>query len=105
MAKYIDADALMAKMWNVCGEEDAEIEKGRVKWDSGLWLRYKVFEETISDFPAADVRENVRGEWVADELETIVCSICKKPRRDNRVGHTNYCNSCGADMRGEANVK
>lgn len=46
MGRYIDADALMDRIWQVCGEEDTEIEKGRVKWDSGLWLRYKVFEET-----------------------------------------------------------
>ena len=45
--------------------------------------------------------EQKKGEWIKDELGTTVCSICKKPRRDNRVDHIYYCNSCGADMRGE----
>lgn len=55
--KYINADALMDKMWQVCGEEATEFYIGRVKWDNGLWLRYKVFEETVSEIPAADVVE------------------------------------------------
>lgn len=52
------------------------------------------------DAPTADVRENVRGEWVEDELGITVCSNCKNARRDNRIKHIAFCNSCGADMRG-----
>ena len=41
------------------------------------------------------------GKWIKDELGTTICSVCKKPRRDVRIGHTNYCNSCGAEMVGD----
>ena len=45
---------------------------------------------------------NNTGVWIKDELgTTVICSKCKRPRRDNRVYHLNFCNSCGADMRGE----
>ena len=40
-----------------------------------------------------------QGEWIRDDIGTLICSECKRPRRDNRIGHTNFCNSCGADMR------
>lgn len=50
--RLISADALKREMWRRCGETDIETDKGRAKWDSGLWIRYKVFEECIADAPA-----------------------------------------------------
>lgn len=60
----------------------------------------------IARFPTADVRENVRGEWIHDEItmngNTVYtpnakCSIC-----DCYVfQESNFCPSCGADMRGD----
>ena len=41
-----------------------------------------------------------QGEWIKDNLGTVICSECKRPRRDNRIGHVNFCNSCGARMKG-----
>ena len=40
------------------------------------------------------------GEWKTN-LTTgdIFCSCCKEVRRDTRINHINYCNSCGAEMR------
>lgn len=40
------------------------------------------------------------GEWKIN-LTTgdIFCSCCKEVRRDTRINHINFCNSCGADMR------
>lgn len=52
-----------------------------------------------SDFemiPAADVRENVRGEWIADEDGNIKCSVCE----GWGVGGS-FCENCGANMRKE----
>lgn len=45
--------------------------------------------------PSADVRENVHGEW----LEENICSVCG----DYNEFRTNYCPNCGADMRGTDN--
>lgn len=39
-----------------------------------------------------------QGEWIRDDIGTLICSECKRPRRDNRIDHTNFCNSCGAKM-------
>lgn len=36
------------------------------------------------------------GKWIKDECGNVICSECKKFRRDCRYGHTNYCNHCGA---------
>ena len=48
--------------------------------------------------------ERPQGEWKTN-LTTgdIFCSCCKGVRRDTRINHINFCNSCGADMRGEKN--
>ena len=53
-------------------------------------------EIAIRSVPSA---ERPQGEWIRDDIGTLICSECKRPRRDNRIGHTNFCNSCGADMR------
>ena len=49
--------------------------------------------------------ERKKGEWIKDEVGTTICSECKRPRRDNRSLHINFCNSCGAEMKGEDNEK
>lgn len=69
---------------------------GTVKVFSG-----REVNEILANLPSADVRPNVKGEWVKDELGTTVCSNCKNPRRDNRIKHIAFCNSCGAEMKGE----
>lgn len=89
--KYIDADALLDKierMWNAHQLTNT---------------KYKTFVDLLKAEPAADVRENVRGEWV-DRNGNIVfpfweryeCSECGA-RSDNK----NFCPNCGADMRGD----
>lgn len=60
------------------------------------WLEGKVPNLNIKDIPSAD---RPKGEWIRDDIGTLICSECKRPRRDSRIGHTNFCNSCGADMR------
>lgn len=58
----------------------------------------------IRDIPSADVRENVRGEWMPDldydgEDEWLIweCSNCGQLTESQ----TNFCPYCGADMRGD----
>lgn len=53
-------------------------------------------EIALRSVPSAD---KPQGEWIRDDIGTLICSECKRPRRDSRIGHTNFCNSCGADMR------
>lgn len=63
----------------------------------------------IKNLPAANVRENVKGEWMKfrndynGTLKTdewygpiFVCSVCG----EEMLGTPNYCPNCGAEMRG-----
>lgn len=63
--------------------------------------------ERRADNPAADVRENVKGEWIYNQTAKHdaywQCSICGNKWADSiyfNVGTTNFCPHCGADMRG-----
>jgi ribosomal protein S14 len=59
--------------------------------------------EALRDFPAADVRPVVRGEWEEEDSASnrwsFRCSVCGKGGRGYKF---NFCSNCGADMR-EAN--
>lgn len=58
----------------------------------------------LSHFEPADVRENVRGEWIdAGEYPWDKCSICGYYA--DYHDEFNYCPNCGADMRGGNNGK
>lgn len=50
MTRLIDADALNAEMYR----KSFEVDDGRNVWNSGLWIRYKIFEEAIRDAPTID---------------------------------------------------
>lgn len=52
--KLIDANELKREMCRKCIDTDEETEKGRAKWNSGLWIRYKVFEDAITLAPTVD---------------------------------------------------
>ena len=55
--RLIDADALDAEMYH----KSFEVDDGRNVWNSGLWIRYKIFEEAIRDAPTVDA---VPIEWI-----------------------------------------
>lgn len=68
---------------------------------------HESYKEWLEDLPVADVRENVRGEWIKcdylvdnlyllDENEYYLCNKCHQKLRKAH----NYCPNCGADMRG-----
>ena len=50
MKRLIDADALDREMYR----KSFEVDDGRNVWNSGLWIRYKIFEEAIKDAPTID---------------------------------------------------
>lgn len=43
--RLIDADALNEAMYHESFETDTDMQK----WDSGCWIRYKMFENAIGD--------------------------------------------------------
>lgn len=62
----------------------------------------RVCEVILNDIPTADVRENVKGEWlyVVEEIEgTTFCGRrCSKCNYWKGMGIFNFCPNCGADM-------
>ena len=112
--KLIDAYELEREMYRKCIDTDEEIEKGRAKWDSGLWIRYKVFEDTIILAPRVDPVKH--GHWTSSqglaEVGEVQCSNCKTiyyggdlylvgETDENGIGQAlmpNYCPHCGAKM-------
>ena len=103
MSRYIDADKLIDNI-----RPFAEYDSNRRNKD---WIRR--IEVVIDNQPTADVRENVKGEWLpmkrfggeAGQTPDVMCSVCNAPALWlGTLGciRSNYCPNCGADMRGEA---
>ena len=85
MAEYIERGALRKLMYEEAFEKDSDMQR----WDSGCWIRYKLFENCIEAIPAADVVEVVR---------------CKDCKYGNSVGveyrcekHSGHKNMLGED--------
>lgn len=52
---------------------------------------------------AEDKYQTSPGEWKTNMTTgDVFCSCCKEVRRDTRINHINFCNSCGAKMKGGA---
>lgn len=100
--RMIDADALIDRMYHDAFETDTDMQK----WDSGCWIRYKMFENAIDDAPTIDI-DRPKGEWIMhiDDLfpceSTQECSVCHVEQLING-NDDNFCPYCGADMRKES---
>lgn len=110
--RLIDADALREVMYHEAFEKDTDMQK----WDSGCWIRYKMFENEIENAPTIDAVpmdkymdlhnhfvdwEPVRhGKWYnpnpPGRSDGIMCSLCGY----DSIGLYNYCPNCGAKMEG-----
>ena len=82
MSRYIDVDALV----NNCDCVEAL-----------LGIELTTVRDFIKNAPTADVQPVVRGEWVEDGA-VMKCSVCGNS--SDYCGTENFCNYCGADMRG-----
>ena len=58
------------------------------------WVK-TLFATMVKQLPSVTQKS---GKWIEDEYGNVICSGCKRFRRDCRYGHTNYCNHCGAKM-------
>ena len=74
MTKLIDADALDAEMYH----KSFEVDDGRNVWNSGLWIRYKIFEEAIRDAPTIDAVPVVRCKDCKHFTEGMAIGMCKR---------------------------
>ncbi len=88
MSRYIDADKLFEEVGGIKPENKEH------------YKRIGEFMNLITYTPTADVRENIKGEWIECEGE-YRCSNCN--RQTNVVYGdvkllTRYCPNCGAQM-------
>ena len=99
--RLIDADALERAMYEEAFEKDTDMQR----WDSGCWIRYKLFENVLDAQPTVDAVPVRHGKWIPHEDEDgeqcgDECSECGEcyvmP-----YGKTNYCPNCGARMDAE----
>lgn len=51
--RLIDGDALRAQMYHDAFETDSDMQK----WDSGCWIRYKMFENAIENAPTIESKQ------------------------------------------------
>lgn len=99
--RLIDADAFRHEMYHSAFEMDTKMQK----WDSGCWIRYKLFENCLEAAPTVDAEPVRHGRWVKGELTPDswkFCSICRFPKAVRRA-QWYYCPSCGAKMDEEEN--
>ena len=89
----ISRQAVKEAMYHEAFETDSDMQK----WDSGCWIRYKMFENVIETLPCVEPKPR-KGEWIKDGFGNVICSSCAGYRRDNRDNHIAYCNKCGAKM-------
>ena len=91
MTRLIDADALRERMYHDAFETDSDMQK----WDSGCWIRYKMFENALEEAPTVDAEPVRYGKWLdADDGIGCTCSICGY----DAWADTPFCPNCGAKM-------
>ena len=101
--RYIDADKLKETWYTK--HNITEEDRG------ACFVGYSEVPRFIDNAPTADVRENIKGEWIdapnrefcfRADFKTIKCNKCgyNMPKCDSFVN--NFCPNCGADMRGES---
>lgn len=96
--RLIDADALNDSMYHEAFETDSELQK----WDSGCWIRYKMFENHLENAPTIDAANTC--EWIKYDYRTM----CPKNHGDvdnsywripTDMKHLLYCPYCGKRIR------
>ena len=108
MSRLIDADALCDAMYHEAFENDVSYDERNpmARWDSGLWIRYKMFENCLKNTPTIDAADRPQGEWnpyytKRENNDIFNCKLCGTTfivmqGKDNM----NFCPNCGARMKG-----
>ena len=93
--RLIDADALSKAMYDEAFENDESYNETNpmARWDSGLWIRYKMFENVIDEQPTI---RTPHGEWIDMPRKMFKCSECGQIYQV--LEPKNFCSKCGAKM-------
>ena len=71
--RLIDADAFGNRLYHEVFEKDSEDQR----WDSGCWVRYKLFEKVLKEQPTVE------------QLEIVRCKDCKHNQLPATSGNAN----------------
>lgn len=107
--RLIDADELSGRMYH---EVFDGLNDDLTKWDSGCWIRYKLFEQVLNGTPTVEAEPIYHAEWLMDEESgDLQCSRCghwsfdmydEHMVIDGKIGvaaiNPHYCGYCGAKM-------
>lgn len=63
--RLINADALIEMMYHEAFEKDSDMQR----WDSGCWIRYKLFENCMDEQPTI---EAIPVEWIERKASKIL---------------------------------
>ena len=102
MSRYIDADKLQLYLNDYAiqvSPSESDDEKTR-KWNEIVYMTIDTCMKAVDEQPTADVRENVRGEWIFpyEDKKYKRCSACGKTFY-SIPSTSNFCPNCGAEMR------
>lgn len=90
--RVIDANDFAQRMYHEAFEKDSEDQR----WDSGCWIRYKLFERVLKEQPIVEPERNT-GKWYDVGALSCRCSECGcKSQKEFK-----FCPNCGSDMRTE----
>ena len=93
--KLIDGDALRGVMYHEAFETDSDMQR----WDSGCWIRYKMFENAIDNAPTIDAVPVEHAKWInPTRVPDSMLSECSACGFDTGSCTFNYCPNCGAKM-------
>lgn len=105
MSNLIDRATLKEAVYQEAFEKDSR----EARWDSGLWIRYKLFERVLDSVPA--MPEQKKGKWIGVEADGYAdgslaydvweCSECGYEHDGEEDTLTPYCPMCGAKMEEE----
>lgn len=90
--RLIDADELRKTMYHEAFETDTDMQK----WDSGCWIRYKMFENALENAPTIDAEPVRHGKWMHTGFMEVKCNNCLNVFHE--LEDTNYCPHCGYKM-------
>lgn len=95
MTRLVDIDALDRAMYH----KSFEVYDGRTMWNSGLWIRYKIYEEASREAPTIEAVPVRHGKWLPYLKEGLryKCSECGSRFSLAYM----YCPHCGAKMDSE----
>ena len=105
MAEYIDKEAFIGRYRELhCKDCDHRkgMKNGKIRFVYGIgeapcracWIEDMI--DCVDDWPAADVRENVKARWI-DMGDHLLCSACGATHYEP---DKNFCPNCGAKMGG-----